>query len=337
MKKVGFLLVGLFFIFAGISNIFAQSNSGIVGFIFNTSRQPVDNIYVELQDEYGSTIRRVRTNGSGLYSFRGIPQGYYNIKVLSQGTSYQEQTKRITLVMVSASRDNNGRGSGAVNEQVDFYLNQNRAFVGPLAAPEVIFAQSVPKKAEEVYQKGVELLADDKEQEGFDKLKEALEIFPEYFAALDRLGQEYVVKEYYQPAYILFTNALKVNSRSYSSLFGLGITQFRLGQVDDSIKSLKQAVSFQGDSAGAYLWLGIALNANDKFKEAEESLTTANKLSKNKSADVHWQLARLYVKIKRFGEAADELELYLKYNNKAQNAGEITQTISNLRKKATNN
>ncbi len=333
MKKANSLILGFIIAFTGAFNVFAQNyNNGITGFVFSGARQPVSDIYVELQNEYSSTLRRVRTNGSGFYTFTRIPQGRYIIKVLAHGTSYQEESRGVSLVSVSAVP-----GSGGINEQVDFFLNLNRAYVGPLAAPGVIFAQSVPKNAESLYQKGVELIADKKEEEGFDKLKQALEVFPEYFLALDRLGQEYVVKGYYRPAYVLLTNALKINPKSYSSTFGLGIVQFRLGQTTDSIKLLEQAAGFYGDSINVHLWLGIALHADGNLKEAEESLLTANKLSKNKSADVHWQLARLYTKVKRFNEAADELELYLKYNDKAPNAGEITQTISNLRKKATNN
>ena len=331
MKKANYLILGFFVVFAGALNIFAQSNNGITGFVFSGSRQPVADIYVELQNEYGSTLRRVKTNGSGFYSFSGISQGYFNIKVLGHGTSYQEQSRRISLVSVSAVR-----GSGGVNEQADFYLDVNRAYVGPLAEPGVIFAQNVPKQAERLYQEGVELIADKKEA-GFDKLKQALEVFPDYFAALDRLGQEYVIKEYYRPAYVLLTAALKVNPDSDSSSLGLGIVQFRLGQTTGSVKSLKQAVSLNGNSVNAYLWLGIALNADGNSKEAEDALLKADKLSKNKSADVHWQLARLYMKVKRYNESANELELYLKYKDKISNAEEIKQTIANLRKKVGNN
>lgn len=332
MRKGNYLLLGFFIVFAGVLNIYAQSNNGITGFVFNTSRQPVADVYIELQNEFGSTLTRVRTSGSGFYSFRRIPEGRYRVRVLTYGTSYQEQTKSVALIPVSAVP-----GSGGINEQVDFSLNLNRAYIGPLAAPGVIFAQDVPKQAEIFYQDGVELLSDGKEQEGFDKLKRSLEVFPEYYLALDRLGQEYVIKGYHRPAYVLLSNALKINPKSYSSSFGLGVVQFRLGQTSESLKSLEQAVGFYGDSIDAHLWLGIVLSTKGNLKEAEESLIKANKLSNNKSADVHWQLAKIYTKTKRYGEAADELELYLKYNKKAPNADEITQSITTLRRKATKN
>lgn len=331
MKKSNYLILGLIIVFAGALNTYAQRNNAISGFVFSGARQPVSDIYVELQNEYGSTLTRVRTNGAGFYTFRSIPQGYYIVKTLTYGTSYQEQSRRVSLVSISAIP-----GSGGINEQVDFSLNVNRSYIGPLATPGVVFAQSVPKDAEKLYNNGVELLADKKEEEGFDKLKRALEIFPDYFLALDRLGQEYVVKGYYRPAFVLLTNALKINPKSYSSSFGLGIAQFKLGQTSESLKSLRQAVSFYGGSIDAHLWLGIVLHADGNLKEAEESLIKANELSKQKSAEVHMQLARLYSAQKRFNEAANELELYLKRKDDVSNLDEINKTIKSLREKAKN-
>lgn len=334
MKKSSYLVFVLIFIVAGALNVFAQRNNAISGFVFSGARQPVADIYVELQNEYGSTLTRVRTNGSGFYTFRSIPQGLYIVQVLTYGTNYQEQSRRITLTSISAVRSTSGSNSGGINEQVDFSLNVNRSYTGPLAAPGVIFAQDIPKNAEKLYNEGIELLGNKKEEEGFNKLKQAIEIFPDYFAALDRLGQEYVVKEYYRPAFVLLTNALKINPKSYSSSFGLGIAQFKLGQTDDALKSFKQAINSYADSTGAYLWLGIAEHAKGNLKEAEAALIQANKLSKEKSADVHYQLARLYSAQNRYNDAANELELYLKYSDNVSNSDKVKKSIETLRQKS---
>ncbi len=57
--------------------------------------------------------------------------------------------------------------------------------LGPLAAPPgVVLAQEVPKNAEALYQEGIRFLTDGKEKEGFEKLKESLELFPAYYLAL---------------------------------------------------------------------------------------------------------------------------------------------------------
>jgi tetratricopeptide (TPR) repeat protein len=333
MKKRTYLLLCLSIFFAGFliqtPNIYAQGGNSVSGIVYGDSGRPVADAHIELLTDTYTTLRRTKTNASGLYYFRGIPNGNYKIRVLGYGTNYEEQTQSVSLVPISAIR-----GSGAVSEQVNFQLilkpNPN---AGPLAAPGVIFAQEVPKEAETLYEDGVKLLREKKDEEGFEKLKKSLEIFPTYFAALDRLGTEYVVRGYYRPAYVLLSKALEVNPRSFSSTLGFGITQFRLNETDKSIKTLEQAVKLYDESPMAHMWLGIALTESGTFDLAEKSLRQANKLSNGKSADVHWQLARLFNKQKRYAEAAEELELYLKYNPEISNRKNVEETIAKLREK----
>lgn len=313
------------------SNNLLQSSS-ITGFVFSGSRTPVPEVYVELLGELNSTISRTKTNGAGFYSFRGLREGRYIVKVLTYGTTYEEQSRSVSLIGISAVP---GRGGGA-NEQADFYLQTRKlANVGPLAAPGVIFVQEIPENAKDLYEEGVTLLQNGKEKEGFEKLKQALEIFPTYFLALDRLGTEYVVRGYYRPAYVLLTKALEINSRSFSSKFGLGLAQFQLKEVEKSIDTLKQAIAIYDESVSAYMWLGVALHEDKKLTEAQTALLQANKLSKGKSAEVHWQLARLYSGQNRYSEAADELELFLKYKPDAPEAEKVKETVKTLRQKST--
>ncbi|MGI8542165.1 MAG: tetratricopeptide repeat protein [Aridibacter sp.] len=309
---------------------FLQDRNSIIGFVFNENRSPVADVYVELLDDLNVTIFRARTSGSGLYTFKGLANGQYNVKVLDYGGNYEGQTRAVSLVAFSAVP-----GRGAVNEQVDFYLKAKRnTNTGPLAAPGVIFVQEVPDKAKKLYESGIEDLLDKNENKGFDKLKQSLEIFPDYFLALDRLGREYVVRGYYQAAYVLLTKAVEVNPRSFSSTFGLGLASFRLQQVDQAINLLKRAVEIDNKLANGFLWLGIAYLQNKKFSQAEMSLNKANKLSKGESAEVHWQLARLYKDQNRFSESADSLELYLKYKSETAETEKIKETIKTLRQKA---
>jgi len=310
-----------------------QNRNSINGFVFNEGRQPVADAYVELLDDLYVTRSRTKTNGSGLYSFRNLEDGQYIVKVLPYGTEYEEQTRSVSLVSVSATP-----GRGATNEQADFYLKVKRNInEGPLSAPAVIFVQEIPSSAKKLYESGIEDLRNKKENEGFDKLKKALEIFPDYFLALDRLGREYVVRGYYQAAYVLFTKAIGVNSRSFSSTFGLGLASFRLQQVDQAIKILQRATEIDNKSGNGFLWLGISYLQNKNYPQAETSLNKANKLSNGESAAVHWQLARLYKDQNRFNESADALELYLKYKPEGADTEKIKETIKTLRQKIKSN
>lgn len=308
----------------------AIQNNSITGFVFNVSRKPIADVYVELQSDLGTTLTRERTSGSGFFAFRGLREGRYNVKVLTYNTNYEEQSRPVSLISISAIP-----GSGGVSQQVDFYLSLKRdPSVGPLAAPGVIFAQEVPDRAKKLYEEGINFLGDKKEKEGFESLKRALEIFPDYFLALDRLGTEYVVRGFYRPAYVLLTKAVEVNPKSFSSTFGLGLAQFRLQEYFKASETLKRATTLYGDSADAHMWLGVALLQDGRINNAEDSLNQANKLSDGKSANVHWHLARLYSNQKRYDEAANELELFLKYNKEEGDTEKIKQTIALLRQKA---
>lgn len=309
-------------------NVFQQRNS-ITGFVFGESRTPVSRIYVELLNDVYSTVARAQTSGSGMFSFTGLPAGQYNVKVLAGGTDYEEQIQSVSLVPFSMIP-----GRGAVSEQINFYLKaKRRSDADRSASPGVLFIQEIPDGAKRLYESGIDDLEAKNETAGFEKLKKSLEIFPDYFLALDRLGTEYLMRGYYDPAAVLLTRAVAVNSRSFSSTFGLGLAEFRLGQTDKAIVQFKNAIETSKDSANAHLWLGIGLHSKNNLPGALKSILRANELSKGTSAEVHWQLARVYKDQKLFDKAADELELFLKYKPQAHNSTEIKRIIGALRQK----
>ena len=248
--------------------------------------------------------------------------------MLPYGTDYLEASQEVVLASVSAVA-----GSGSDQQQVDIYLRVNeRASASPFgAAPGVVFAQEVPPAAKKLYEQGVGFLRDKKEKEGFESLKRAIEIFPTYYAALDRLGAEYasrgvdsqgkLIPSYLTAGGALLMKAVEVNPRGYSSVFGLGWTQYHLGLIDQAVESLRTATTLYGKGADAQLWLGKALMRASKLDQAEVAFRRANELTEGKSAEIHFQMASLFSDLKRYKDAADELELYLKFKSK----GKITE------------
>ena len=314
---------------------FAQGRNSISGIVFGESRTPLGEAYVELLDELGTTIIQTRTNGSGRYAFYGLSSGRFKIRVFPVGTDYMEQTQEVLLSPVSAIP-----GSGGDNQQIDFYMRlREGANAGPFSVPGTIFAQEVPDEARKLFEQGVSELRQKKEKEGFDSLKRALDVFPNYFLALDRLGTEYAARgnmnpSYFEAARILLTKALEINPKSYSSMFGLGFAQYHQGAINEAVANLERAIAVYNKSTNGYLWLGIAQKRAGKVLQAETSLKRANDLSKGKEADVHWHLAGLYSDQKRYTEAASELELFLKTKPDSRDADKIKQLIVQLRQKA---
>jgi Tfp pilus assembly protein PilF len=313
----------------------AQRRNEITGFVFGESRRPVADVVVELLDELNVTINRTRTNASGRYAFHGLSDGRFKVRVLPYGTDYDEQTQEVILRPVSAIP-----GSGSDNQQVDFYLRaQPGAGAGPFYAPGEVFAQEVPDEARRHYARGVEELRARKEKEGFESLRRALEIFPDYYLALDRLGTEYAARGvrnsgYFEAARVLLTKALEVNPRSFSSAFGLGLSHYHLGLTDRAVENLERAARLYDKSVNAHLWLGVALKRAGKLPQAEAALKRADRLGEGKVAEAHMRLAEIYGEQKRYAEAADELELFLKHQKDARDAEKIRQLIAQLRTKA---
>jgi tetratricopeptide (TPR) repeat protein len=157
--------------------------------------------------------------------------------------------------------------------------------------------------------------------------------------ALDRLGAEYAMRgiknrAYLQAGFALLTRAVEINPRGFSSVFGLGWTQYQLGLNTEAIETLTRATTLYGKAADAFLWLGKALNRASTLTQAEAAFKRANELTKGKSSEVHWQLAELYSAQKRYKEAADELELFLKTAPKGEDTEKIKAVIKQLREKA---
>src|SRR6185503_567890 len=289
--------------------------SVITGTVFAEAHRPIADVWIELLDDFNSTISRVKTDGSGRFNFTNLLNGNYRLRVLPYGTDYKEQIQDVTLVSVSPV---SGR-PGVDRQIVDIYLRVNeRAPTGPFAVgPRVIFVQEVPPEAQHLYEEGVRFLREKKELDGLASLKKSLEIFPTYYVALDRLGGEYAIRghkdrSYWEAARLLLEKAVEVNPRGVNSVFGLGWTQYKLGLNSEAVATFERAASLNNKAPDTFLWLGKAQLRVSAVDKAEQSFKRANELTKGKVAEIHKLLAVLYSDQKRYREAADELELYLK-------------------------
>jgi tetratricopeptide (TPR) repeat protein len=313
---------------------FTQTAGGntINGFIFGGQRLPLGDINVELLDEFNRTVDRTRTNGSGRYAFTRLGPGRYRVRVLAYETIYVEQMQEVEIINVSRRLgDGNAIITGRESVQLDFYLRPKAQNL----TTGVVFAQAVPEEARKTYEQGVADLRENREASGLQAIKRSIELFPEYYVALDRLGNEYITRKHYLAAAILLTQAVKVNGRAASSYYSLGYSLYNLDRKHDAIESLKRAVDLNMSSINAPILLGRTLREVGKYDEAERQLKRAKELAKGTAPEVHWQLALLYSNnLKRYTEAAAELELFLKAQPESRDTESIRRLIATFRDKA---
>jgi tetratricopeptide (TPR) repeat protein len=302
------------------------SSNSISGHVSNDQHMPLADLRVELLNEVDSVIRTVKTDGSGLFVFRKLSDGTFQVRVQTSNTNYVSQTKRVDLARP--------HGFGAAFEELEFVL-LTKDSGGRTAKPGVVFVQEVPEAARKQFEKASDLLnKSDKRQEAFAALQSAIDLFPQYFDALELLGTEQVKDRQYEAAIPALTKALEVNSRTFASSFALGVAQYNVKQIQPAIESFRRAVSINEKSINANLWLGIVLRQTSRPDEAEPYLKRADVLADSKLPDAHWQLALLFNQLKRYKEAADELEMFLKVQPDARDAELIKKLIQRLRQQS---
>ena len=302
-----------------------QSSYSISGYVSDHGRTPIAELQIELLNDVDSVIRRTKTSDSGLFQFNRLGPGVFQVRVQTYGTTYVGgQTRRVQLERTHAF------------EQVDFILATKGA-AATSSTPGVVFVQDVPEKARKEYERGYVLLKSEQQKEGVESLTKAIQLFPTYFAALEILGTEYVKQQNFEVAIPLLTKAVEINNRAHHSLSALSVAQYNLKQLPAAVESMKRAITHNQKSASANLWLGTLLRQADKLDEAETYLKQADKLGESKLPDVHWQLALLFNQVKRYKEAADHLEQFLKLQPDARDIENIRKLIKRFRQLSSEN
>jgi len=163
--------------------------------------------------------------------------------------------------------------------------------------------------------------------------QKAIEIFPDYFDALELLGTEYVRKEQFEAALPILTHAVEVNDKAYGSMYAAGFSLLKLKDFAAAVKWLERAAA--GDTANpiVYLNLGLAYGNTGALSDSERALKKAYQLGGANLADAHLYLAGIFNKQGRFGEAWRELELYLKEAKGLKDKTQINTMIANLKAK----
>ncbi|REJ75725.1 MAG: hypothetical protein DWQ47_09695 [Acidobacteria bacterium] len=316
------------FLLVSTLQVYAQGGSTISGFIYDDRRNPLSDVDVELLDEIDVVQKRTRTNSAGKYEFTGLSDGRWQIRALPFRYNLHDKTETVTVHTLSIL----GTGSSFVTH--DMYLQRK----GPPSlgfTTGVVFAQEIPPDAEVLYEEGVTAFENKNAQIGVEKLTAAIEKFPTYYSALQKLGVELMSLDQNMDAVKCFIRAAEVNPKSTATFYNMGMALNKLGKEynDASLVALNKAKVLAPDSYLIELQMGKIYREKEEFEKAEEHLLKAKKLAESSVPEIHKELAQLYGNdIKDYRKAADELEAYMRSSN--QNDSKMKAQIDNLRRKA---
>jgi len=329
--------LGVFAILAvPIVDVLAQNRNSIEGRVLTSDDKALSNVRVFLlNDAYGQR-GFTYTDGSGRYQFRNLSAGNYYVQVEPAGTGYERQSVRVEVNPYNPS----GVG-GAETFRVDIVLKPEKPTkktelseetLGPAS---VVFVQEVPPAAKEAYEQGALSLKKDDLKGAEVSLTRAIELFPDYYDALEMLGAMYVKHDYYDAAAPLLNHAVEINRNAWHSFYGLGVSLLELNKRPEGLEALRRAVVLNPKSINASMRLGIELAKEDRFAdEAIKLLTTTTQMAGKRLPDAYLALASLYSKKEQYKEAADALNAYLTALPTTDQRENIKRKIEDLRQKA---
>ncbi|MEP7213931.1 MAG: tetratricopeptide repeat protein [Acidobacteriota bacterium] len=303
----------------------AQGRSTVSGYVYGPQNAPVERAQVELMDDLNSVIARTWTEASGRFRFNGVPSGRLAVRVVVPGADFGEQTQDFEISGIGI------RGQSIPdNIQLEFHLRPRKP--SSKAATGVVFAQDVPEPARKLFLAAASDLDAGRSTEGIDGLKKALEAFPTYFLAMERLAFEYLRLERFEDARKVLRDAVAVNDDSFQIWYGLAYTEYAANKYKDAVAAAERALTLDKSSPNAAFVLGLSQRKLKLYKDAEKSMLQAKRFDNGKTPEINWNLALLYAyNLKRYPAAADELELYLKALPQEPNAEKIRKLIKDLR------
>jgi tetratricopeptide (TPR) repeat protein len=314
-----------------------QSKNSIEGRVLTNDNKPLPNVRVFLLNDGYSQRAQTYTDGSGRFQFRNLGTGNYYVQIEPAGTGYERQSQRVEVNPYNPS----GLG-GAEIFRVDFVLKPETSAKKTDAADErgrgpgnVVFVQDVPENAREAYQRGAQSLKRNDLRMAEINLTRAIELFPDYYEALELLGSEYVKHGQYDAAAPIFAHAVEVNKNAWHSFYGLGVALLELDRRAEGLEALRRAVALNPKSINATMRLGMELAKDDRFTDEAISLLTATtQMAGKRLPDAYLALAAVQSKSRHYREAADALEAYLVATPSTDQRESIKRKIEELKQKA---
>jgi hypothetical protein len=310
--RIGVGVSFLCFVLLALSTAAFASNS-VTGTVYDNRNNPLVDVDIELLNDLGSYLQHERTDSTGRYSFSGLADGRFSIRVMPFRYDFEESTRDITFSTFSITG-----GTGSSTEILDFNLSPRKNGLA-YAEAQVIFAQEIPDNAKSAFKRGESAIKKKDLAGGFAAYEEAVTLFPTYFAALYQLGDLYFAKQEYGKAAFYMLKAADVNNKSPQSFFRAGYSLYMLNvnnkmeTLPAALVSLNQAFTLSPGSGEVLLLLGMTEMRLNKLTEAETHLKQVKKVSTVPNPQVYWELSQLYGNyMKKYAQAANELESYIK-------------------------
>jgi tetratricopeptide (TPR) repeat protein len=254
---------------------------------------------IELQNSFGSPIANAYSDGNGAYEFDDLGGGDFYL--LAQHDGYETSRQFV-------------RPDGSGHVYIDVYLRivsgeSAPKSVNPVSEHEL----SVPPKARESFQKGVQLVVEKSDfRDAVAEFTRAIEQYPSYYEAYAAMGLAQSKMGDAAAAVAALQKSIDLSAEKYPQAM-IDLASIFNGQkrFSDAEPLLRKAIALDASSWRGQFELASALNGQQRFKEAVTCASAARDL-KPDNPQIYLLLYNLHIHTDDFLGALRDADGYLK-------------------------
>jgi tetratricopeptide (TPR) repeat protein len=307
----------------------------IQGRIFLPSGQRTSSLTIRIRlESAASGDLTVFADTNGNFSFKNLNGGSYYVVI--------QDFEQFEDIRESAYIDDPGNSNVGVSStplsstprivNVPIYLQLKRNPENNMP-PGVVSAElaKAPAAASELFNKAGRSARLGNDQKAIMELTQALGIYPEFALAFNELGVLYAKVGERSKAIEAFRSAVRFSPQAFTPRVNLGCSLVEVKNNEEAAQQLNEAIKLNTSSIQVFFCMGKAQMQMQNLQYAERAFTRALELSGGNHSKAHYLLGGIYWSEKRYRQAADELEKYLKLEPAAKDAEQTRKTISDLR------
>lgn len=294
--------------------------NSIAGRIFLPSGQPV-NTRIRVNLSAPGVEITTTTDDGGKFVISGLRDGRYTVRVEADG-EFEPEFQDVDISTPS-------RTAGQLFA-VTFRLRQKESAT---AKPGLIDAElaSVPKRALQLFRKGLDQAAKDDPKGSVELLLQAVSEYPDFVQAHSELGVQYQKLNELEKADDHLKKALTLKPNAYEPMANRGIVLVRLRRYADAEPVLRSAVKIRELSPIVHFYLGRSLLGQKRPDEAEPEFKAAHAQGGNEMIEARRALATIYLERGENAKALAEIEAYLAVVPTAHDEKHLRETVRQIK------
>lgn len=290
------------------------------GTVVNSDSSPVADAMVEVRNvQSGNAVARVYTNGAGEFHVPMVTPGQYVVSVLDGTRTAQQQISFSGFepeIKVSMGGPNaNPAGKGATVSVANL---------------------GVSEKAKRALQSAKKALSKNKLEEAASALQRALSISPQYPEALSLRAVVHLAKGDTKSALEDAHHSVDIDPSSSVAYTIMGASYNATGQFLQAVTSLQQALRIDPNFWQSHYEMAKSLYGQGKSTSALQEVEAARKDAPKEFAEIHLVRGAILMQLHRTGEAAGELQEFLKQDPNNPEAANVERTLATISQPATN-